>query len=95
MIVNWSKTTGSFRTKFFSEHGIEPQKSADRAYGAVYIPAQAVSEAQNRSEIPKILESTKFITPDTEFAFNENHAAALTPVVLEILRDGKFISLEI
>ncbi len=87
--INWDVTTPAFEQKFKSAYNMNSDKSSNRAYDAVYVFAQAVAKAKSKSEIPSILETTTFITPNGPFSFTKNHAAASTNIALEIVKDGK------
>lgn len=89
VVLNWNVTSGDFGHKFEEAYKVLPDKSANRAYDAVYILANAVAKAKDKSQVASVLESTEFATPNGPFAFNKNHAASSTAVVLEIIKDGK------
>ncbi len=91
VVLNWDVTTADFTNKFNTAYGMNPDKSANRAYDAVYVLAQAVAKSKTKAEIPSLLESTTFTTPNGAFTFNKNHAAASTAVTVEIVKDGKLV----
>ncbi len=94
VVLTWNVAPESFEKKFTDAYGVQQDNSANRAYEAVYVIAQAASEAKIKSEIPSILESTKFTTPNGEFYFNKDHAAASTPVSLKVIKSGKLVPLQ-
>ncbi|MBI4087119.1 ABC transporter substrate-binding protein [Candidatus Kaiserbacteria bacterium] len=91
VLINWGFAPTSFAEKFKKEYGIEAGKAADRAYDAVYVLAHAIAKTPNLSDLPKTLESQSFKTPNVEFGFNPNHAAATTPVVVQMIKDGTVV----
>ncbi|MEK7208820.1 MAG: hypothetical protein AAB677_00995 [Patescibacteria group bacterium] len=40
------------------------------------------------------VETTEFETPNGKFSFNVDHAAQITPVAIEVIKDGQFLRLE-
>lgn len=91
IVLTWNVAPESFEKKFMEAYGVIQDNSANRAYEAVYVIAQAAVEAKTKSEIAGILESKKFTTPNGEFYFNKDHAAASTPVSLKVVRNGKLV----
>lgn len=91
VVINWDVTTEEFADKFEKAYGVRPDKSANRAYDAVYVLAEAISKARTRDEIPRVMESQTFTTPNGVFGFNKDHAAALTEVEIQVVRDGKLV----
>jgi branched-chain amino acid transport system substrate-binding protein len=93
VVLTWNVAPESFEKKFTDAYGVVQDNSANRAYEAVYVIAQAKAKAKTKAEIPSIMESTKFITPNGEFFFNKDHAAASTPVSIKIVKNGKLVPL--
>lgn len=90
--VNWNVSTTDFTEKFKAKYGTNPDKSANRAYDAVYVLANAIDKSGgDASMLPQILETESFITPNGTIKFNQNHAATSTDVRLEVVKEGKFI----
>ncbi len=90
--INWNVSPKSFIEKFNSAYNINPDKSANRAYDSLYILAQAIAE-KGSDALVNVLESKKFTTPNGEFKFNDNHAAANTEIRVEVVKDGVLIEL--
>ncbi len=90
VIVNWNVSTKAFEDKFKAAYGIEQTNSANRAYDAVYVLAQAAAKTKNKSEIPNYLVATDFTTPNGEFDFSHEHSAENTEVKLMIVKNGVF-----
>ncbi|MEN9524167.1 MAG: leucine-, isoleucine, valine-, threonine-, and alanine-binding protein BraC [Candidatus Parcubacteria bacterium] len=89
--VNWNVSTDDFIKRFNDAYGIKPDKSANRAYDAVYILVDALTMIKkDKSKLVSTLETVNFTTPNGSFAFNKNHSAVTTQVRLDIVKDGKF-----
>ena len=94
VVLNWNVTPESFDKKFREIYKIEPANSVNRAYDALYILAEAVSKAKDKSEVPSLLENTKFKTPNGTFQFSAEHASLNTPTAIQTIQDGKFVPLK-
>lgn len=94
VVLNWNMTPESFDKKFREMYKIDPANSVNRAYDAIYILAEAISKAKEKSEIPTILENTKFKTPNGTFQFSPEHAAQNTETAIQVIKGGKLIKLE-
>ncbi len=94
VVLGWNVAPQSFEDKFIEEYGVKQDKSAHRAYEATYVLAQAVAKAKAKSEIPKVLETTVFQTPNGQFSFNKDHASVSTEVSVDVIKDGKLVPLE-
>ncbi len=94
LVLNWDVTTADFARKFEEIYKRAPGNSVNRAYDAVYVLAQAVAEAESKSDIPKLLETKTWQTPNGPFKFNAEHAAETTAVELQIIKDGQYVKVE-
>lgn len=91
VLINWNFSPPSFAEKFVKKYGIQPDKSADRAYDAVYVLAQAIAQTPAGADVATTLEQGTFVTPNTSFKFNANHAADTTRVLIQIIKEGKLM----
>lgn len=89
--INWNVSPESFVQKFEAKYGVMPDKSANRAYDAVYVLAQAISKSKDSVELAKKLETMTFTTPNGDFKFNANHAADSTEVLIQKIEGGKLV----
>jgi branched-chain amino acid transport system substrate-binding protein len=92
VLINWNFSPASFYERFVKAYGVQPDKSADRAYDAVYVLAQAIAKNPAGTDLATTLESGTYVTPNTSFKFNANHAADTTPVLIQTIKDGKLTS---
>jgi branched-chain amino acid transport system substrate-binding protein len=88
VVLNWDVTTEAFAKAFEAKYQIQPSKSANRAYDAVYILSESIAKSKDKADVAKYLESTSFTTPNGRFAFTPEHAAGSTVVGLKIVKDG-------
>lgn len=91
IVLNWNYSPASFNDKFQKVYGIAADKSADRAYDAVYVLAQAVAQNPAGTDLAVTLEKGSFVTPNTTFKFNAQHAADMTPVMVQTIKGGKIV----
>ncbi|MBI2617909.1 ABC transporter substrate-binding protein [Candidatus Kaiserbacteria bacterium] len=91
IVLDWNVTTDEFTKRFKARYGQEPTKSANRAYDAVYVLAEAVSKVSSKAEIATYIEKNSFTTPNGIVKFNNNHAAENTAVGLFVIKSGKFV----
>ncbi len=91
VLINWNFSPASFADKFMKKYGVQPDKSADRAYDAVYVLAQAIAQTPVGADVATTLEQGTFVTPNTSFKFNTNHAADTTPVLIQSITEGKLV----
>ncbi len=91
--LDWNVSTPQFVEAFTKAYGIAPTNSANRAYEAVYVLADAVAHAQSRVGIPDYIARTTFKTPYSTVSFAPDHSAAHTAIVLLQMKDGKLVPL--
>lgn len=94
VLINWNYSPEAFAEKFQKAYGIAPDKSADRAYDAVYVLAKAVAQNPEGTDLALTLEKGTYVTPNTSFAFNKEHAAVSTPVLVQTIKEGKIVKVE-
>lgn len=91
VLINWNFSPASFYERFMKAYTVQPDKSADRAYDAVYVLAQAIAKKPAGTDLATTLEQGTFVTPNTSFKFNANHAADTTPVLIQTIKEGKLV----
>jgi branched-chain amino acid transport system substrate-binding protein len=92
VMLDWNETPVDFREKFVKAYGVEPTNSANRAYDAVYILADAIATVgTDAAAIAAHLADTSFETPNGTFTFTAEHAARETQVALRVVRNGAFV----
>lgn len=94
VMLDWEISSDEF-TKLFEEvYGLKPRKSANKAYDAVYMLADAIAHTDNPSEVAEYLENNTFSTINGEFSFTDEHALKQTPVEIHEVRGGKFVRIK-
>ncbi|MEK7095654.1 MAG: ABC transporter substrate-binding protein [Patescibacteria group bacterium] len=94
VLINWNFSPAPFITKFETAYGMKPDKSANRAYDAVYVLTQAIPKVKEGTDLARVLESETFVTPNEQFKFNANHSAVSTPVLIQTIKEGQLVEWE-
>lgn len=89
--LDWELSTPEFTSVFKKRYNIEPAKSADKAYDAVYVLARAVAETEDKSQVANYLESNTFKTINGNIKFNSNHTVDNVLVKVKLIKDGKLV----
>ena len=89
IVLNWEVASADFVKKFEEKYGVKPTKSADKAYAAVQVLAQALAKTKDKSEVPAYLTQTEFKTVAGQIKFTAEHAVESTPVAVQVIRDGQ------
>ena len=93
VVLDWNVSPEGFIEKFRNTYGVTPDNSANRAYDAVYVLADAVGKTSSRAEVSAYLASHSFETPNGTVRFGKNHEATGMDVVLERIENGKLVTL--
>lgn len=88
VVLDWNVSPESFVEKFTNKYGVAPDNSANRAYDAVYVLAEAVAKTTSRAEVSGYLSSHTFTTPNGPLRFGANNEAADMEVVLRRIEGG-------
>ena len=92
IVLDWDIMPSSFAQKFEALYHRAPDNSANRAYDATYILADAVAKNNGGTGLASVLEATQFTTPNGPFSFTSDHAASSTPVAIEAINNGQLIT---
>jgi len=87
-LINWEVQLKQFADNFRARYGIEPAKSADRSYDAVYVLATAIA---SDNDISTYIERNQFETIDGAFNFTANHTVENIPVKIQVIQDKKLV----
>lgn len=91
VFINWEVQPKEFSDKFMSKFGIEPKKSADRSYDAVYVLAEAIAKS---TDVSKYIENNSFKTINGNIVFTDEHIIATLPVEINLIKDGEITKYE-
>lgn len=94
VVLNWEVSSTDFTKAFTAKYQTEPAKSADKSYNAIYVVAEAVAKNKNMADVAKYLETTTFTTPNGEVMFTAEHAAATTPVKIQVVKNGELVDIK-
>lgn len=89
VVLNWDLANEEFARKFEDKYGILPAKSANQAYDAVYVLAEAIKNSPKRNEVSRYLESHSFETVNGTIKFSQDHAVESTPVRVQKIMNGQ------
>ncbi len=92
VVLDWNVSPEAFVKKFTDTYSLAPDNSANRAYDAVYVLADAVANSRNRTDVSAYLAVHTFATPNGTVVFDKNHAASSMPVLLERIEGGKLVN---
>jgi branched-chain amino acid transport system substrate-binding protein len=88
VILNWEVSNPTFTSLYKSAYGLEPTKSADKYFDAIYVLANAIANSPDRSQVASYISSNSFITPNSTISFNKNHSVDTTPLEIQIIKNG-------
>ena len=91
IVLNWELTTPEFMNAYRKAYNSDPAKSADRAYDAVYVLAQAIAKTKTNADVANYIASTKFQTINGKIEFLPTHEVSTTPVEIDVYKEGKLI----
>lgn len=93
-ILNWEVSSPTFINIYKEAYGIEPTKSADKWFDAVYVLAKSISNNTDSSKIPTYIENNSFTTPNSTIRFTPEHAVESTPVLIQTIKEGQLVEWE-
>jgi branched-chain amino acid transport system substrate-binding protein len=93
VVLNWEVTSADFAKKFESKYGVKPTKSADKAYAAVEVLAQALSKVDDKTQLATYLEGNEFKTAIGTIKFTPDHAVQDIEVQIQSIKNGKLESI--
>ena len=91
--INWEAQPKEFSERFFDKYKINPAKSADRSYDAVYVLAEAFGKNKNGS-VADYIENNEFKTINGDIKFTKEHIVENLPVEIDIIKEGKILKYE-
>ncbi len=90
-ILNWEISGPRFIEMYKSAYGVEPTKSADKWFDAVYVMAQGIAQSSDSSAVATYIERTKFTTPDDTIMFTSDHAVGDISTAIQVVKDGMVV----
>ena len=90
-IINWDVASAQFVEKFQQTYGITPAKSANRAYDAVYMLAEAIAKSEKTEDVASYISSHDFSTVNGKIQFLPTHQVSSIPVEIDVFKDGKLV----
>ncbi len=94
VVLNFELSSKDFSEKFKKAYGRESGKSANRAYDAVYVMAEAIANTESRDQVAEYIESHTFKTPNSAITFLPTHQVERSDVQLDIYQNGALIPLK-
>ena len=94
-VLNWEESAPAFVSAYKTAYGIDPAKSANHAYDAVYVLAEAIAKTKTNADVAGYISSNTFKTINGTVQFLSTHEVDSTPVEIDTYKDGKLIPLNI
>mgnify|MGYP001570962853 FL=1 len=88
VILNWEVTTSEFSKLYKNAYGIEPTKSADKYFDAVYVLANAIANSSDKASVASYISKNSFVTPNGTIRFTPEHAVETVPVEIQVIKNG-------
>ncbi len=90
-ILNWEVNTPAFIALYKKEYGVEPAKSADKWFDAVYVMAEGIAKSEGKSQVASYIEKTEFTTPNSTVKFTKEHAVESILTQIQTVKEGKVV----
>ena len=94
-ILNWQTSNSAFVNAFKTAYGIPPAKSANHAYDAVYVMAEAIAKTKTNADVAEYISSNTFKTINGNVQFLSTHEVDSTPVEIDVYKNGGLVPLNI
>jgi branched-chain amino acid transport system substrate-binding protein len=88
VILNWEVNSQEFTSMYKAAYTIEPTKSADKYFDAVYVLANGIANSADKSEVATYISKTTFTTPNNKIIFTKDHSVESIPVKINIIEKG-------
>jgi branched-chain amino acid transport system substrate-binding protein len=88
VILNWEVSSAEFIKLYKTAYTIEPTKSADKYFDAVYVLANAIANSQDQTQVASYISKNSFITPNGTIKFTSDHAVENVPVEIQVIKNG-------
>ncbi len=88
-MINWEVATKGFDEQYQKRFGKLPERGAVNSYKAVYVLADAIANATDKTRVAEYIASHSIKTPLGIVSFNTKHAIDSTPIEIVEVKDGK------
>ncbi len=88
-LVNWEISSPEFNKLYKDAYGVLPDKSADKAFDALYVMAHAIAASPDASAVATYIANNSFKTPNTTVRFISDHTVASTSIEIQTVVGGK------
>jgi hypothetical protein len=93
VVLNWESSAPEFIKSYRKAYSTDPAKSANHAYDAVYVMAEAIAKTKTNADVANYISSNKFKTINGDIQFLGTHEVSSTPVEIDIYKGGSLIPL--
>jgi branched-chain amino acid transport system substrate-binding protein len=93
VVLNWESSAPEFIKSYRKAYNTDPAKSANHAYDAVYVMAEAIAKTKTNADVANYISSNKFKTINGEIQFLGTHEVSSTPVEIDIYKGGSLVPL--
>lgn len=91
VVLNWEASDSKFIDAYHNIYGVDPAKSANHGYDAVYVMAEAIAKTKTNDEVAGYISSKTFTTINGQIQFLKTHEVASTPVQIDVYKEGKLV----
>ena len=88
VILNWEISSSEFTKLYKAEYNLEPTKSADKYFDAVYVLANAIANSSDQTQVASYISKNSFTTPNGTLKFTSDHAVETVPVEIQVIKSG-------
>jgi ABC-type branched-subunit amino acid transport system substrate-binding protein len=88
VILNWEVSSKEFIKLYKTVYGIEPTKSAEKYFDAVYVLANSIANSVDQTKVAEYISKNEFTTPNGVIRFTADHAVENVPVKIQVIKDG-------
>lgn len=88
VILNWEVSSEEFIKLYKTAYGIEPTKSADKYFDAVYVLANSIANSADQTKVAEYISKNEFTTPNGVIRFTADHAVENVPVEIQVIKNG-------
>lgn len=89
--VNWEMSSPAFNAMYQQEFGKPAGKSADKAFDALYVMAQAIAAATSTEVVASYIAGTSFKTQNATIVFTPEHTVQETPIEIQVVKNGVLV----
>ena len=91
IVLNWQTSTPDFINAYRKVYNADPAKSANNAYDAVFVLAEAIAKTKMNADVAGYISSNIFNTVNGQIQFLPTHEVSSTPVEIDVYKGGALV----